>query len=228
MKRIFWLFLVCLIAVPAVAEELKTDKEKISYAIGMSIGSDMQRQELDLDVKLLADGLSAAYADQETLLSQEDMVKTLVAFQQKKQAELQAKAAEIGDKNKAAGQKFMGENATKEGVKTTASGLQYEVLTEGQGATPTADDKVTVNYRGTLVDGTEFDSSYKRGEPVSFPVNGVIAGWTEALQLMKEGDKFRLVIPENLAYGERGAGQLIGPGSTLVFEVELIKVEKKK
>jgi len=122
----------------------------------------------------------------------------------------------------------MGENATKEGVKTTASGLQYEVLTEGQGATPTADDKVTVNYRGTLVDGTEFDSSYKRGEPVSFPVNGVIAGWTEALQLMKEGDKFRLVIPENLAYGERGAGQLIGPGSTLVFEVELIKVEKKK
>ncbi|NCO50639.1 MAG: FKBP-type peptidyl-prolyl cis-trans isomerase [Deltaproteobacteria bacterium] len=228
MKRIFWLFLVCLIAVPAVAEELKTEKEKISYAIGMSIGSDMQRQELDLDVKLLADGLSAAYADQETLLSQEDMVKTLVAFQQKKQAELQAKAAEIGDKNKAAGQKFMGENATKEGVKTTASGLQYEVLTEGQGATPTADDKVTVNYRGTLVDGTEFDSSYKRGEPVSFPVNGVIAGWTEALQLMKEGDKFRLVIPENLAYGERGAGQLIGPGSTLVFEVELIKVEKKK
>jgi len=228
MKRIFWLFLVCLIAVPAVAEELKTDKEKISYAIGMSIGSDMQRQELDLDVKLLADGLSAAYADQETLLSQEDMVKTLVAFQQKKQAELQAKAAEIGDKNKAAGQKFMGENATKEGVKTTASGLQYEVLTEGRGATPTADDKVTVNYRGTLVDGTEFDSSYKRGEPVSFPVNGVIAGWTEALQLMKEGDKFRLVIPENLAYGERGAGQLIGPGSTLVFEVELIKVEKKK
>jgi len=228
MKRIFWLFLVCLIAVPAVAEELKTEKEKISYAIGMSIGSDMQRQELDLDVKLLADGLSAAYADQETLLSQEDMVKTLVAFQQKKQAELQAKAAEIGDKNKAAGQKFMGENATKEGVKTTASGLQYEVLTEGRGATPTADDKVTVNYRGTLVDGTEFDSSYKRGEPVSFPVNGVIAGWTEALQLMKEGDKFRLVIPENLAYGERGAGQLIGPGSTLVFEVELIKVEKKK
>jgi FKBP-type peptidyl-prolyl cis-trans isomerase len=227
MKRIILFLLVCFIAAPAVAEELKTDKEKVSYAIGMSIGSDMQRQELDLDVKLLAEGLNAAYSNQETLLSQEDMVNVLVAFQQKKQAELQARAAEIGDKNKADGQKFMKENAKKEGVKTTASGLQYEVLTKGQGATPTVDDKVTVNYRGTLVDGTEFDSSYKRGEPVSFPVSGVIAGWTEALQLMQEGDKFRLVIPSDLAYGERGAGQLIGPGSTLVFEVELIKVEKK-
>lgn len=227
MKRIVFLLLVCFIAAPAVAKELKTDKEKVSYAIGMSIGSDMQRQELDLDVKLLTEGLSAAYSNQETLLNQEDMVKVLVAFQQKKQAELQAKATEISAKNKADGQKFMEENAGKQGVKTTASGLQYEVLTKGEGATPTADDKVTVNYRGTLVDGTEFDSSYKRGEPVSFPVSGVIAGWTEALQLMKEGDKFRLVIPSDLAYGERGAGQLIGPGSTLVFEVELIKVEKK-
>lgn len=227
MKRIVFLLLVCFIAAPAVAKELKTDKEKVSYAIGMSIGSDMQRQELDLDVKLLTEGLSAAYSNQETLLNQEDMVKVLVAFQQKKQAELQAKATEISAKNKADGQKFMEENAGKQGVKTTASGLQYEVLTKGEGATPTANDKVTVNYRGTLVDGTEFDSSYKRGEPVSFPVSGVIAGWTEALQLMKEGDKFRLVIPSDLAYGERGAGQLIGPGSTLVFEVELIKVEKK-
>lgn len=228
MKTTFLFLLAGLMAYPALAQELKTEKEKVSYAIGMSIGSDMQRQELDLDVKLLAAGLSAAYAKEKTLLSQEDMVKELTAFQQKKQAELQAKATEISAKNKATGQAFMAENAKKDGVKTTSSGLQYEVLTAGQGATPTADDKVTVNYRGTLVDGTEFDSSYKRGEPISFPVSGVIAGWTEALQLMKEGDKFRLVIPSDLAYGERGAGQNIAPGSTLVFEVELIKVEKKQ
>lgn len=127
--------------------------------------------------------------------------------------------------NKAAGEAFLAENAKKPGVKTTASGLQYEVLTEGSGAAPKASDNVTVHYRGTTINGEEFDSSYGRGEPLTFPLNRVIPGWTEGLQLMKEGAKYRLYIPSDLAYGERGAGGVIGPNATLIFDVELIKIE---
>ena len=148
-----------------------------------------------------------------------------MAFQKEMVAKQEQVNKEAGAKNAAAGQKFLADNKTKEGVKTTASGLQYKVMKEGSGATPKTTDTVTVNYRGTLIDGTEFDSSYKRNEPISFPVTGVIPGWTEALQLMKVGSKYQVFIPANLAYGAQGAGQVIGPNSTLIFDVELLGVQ---
>jgi FKBP-type peptidyl-prolyl cis-trans isomerase FklB len=153
------------------------------------------------------------------------MKEAFEAFQKEVVAKQEVKAKESADKNLKAGEAFLAENAKKEGVVTLPSGLQYKVIEAGSGKTPKASDTVTVNYRGTLIDGKEFDSSYKRGEPATFPVSGVIAGWTEALQLMKEGAKWQLVIPPGLAYGEKGAGPVIGPNSTLVFEVELIKVQ---
>ncbi|WP_020676451.1 FKBP-type peptidyl-prolyl cis-trans isomerase [Geopsychrobacter electrodiphilus] len=227
MKRLALLLLIIGLATPAFSAPLEDGQSKLSYAIGMSIGSDLLRQDLKLDLGQLTAGLTATYNKTDALLSEDEMVKVLVAFQKEMQEKQKAKAAVASESNKAAGKAFLAENAKKTGVKTTASGLQYEVLTAGKGATPTADDQVTVNYRGTLVDGTEFDSSYKRGQPATFRVGGVIPGWTEALQLMKEGGKLKLVIPPQLAYGDRGAPPVIGPGSTLVFEVELLKVVKK-
>jgi len=225
MSKWFGLILVLLLVSPLYAADDLNDKEqKLSYAIGMTIGADLQKQQIDLDLDLLTSGLSTAYKGEETRLSQEEMVKVLVAYQQEMQQKQQEKAQAATEENQAAGKAFLAENAKKDGVKTTDTGLQYEVLAKGDGATPSAQDKVTVNYRGSLIDGTEFDSSYKRGQPATFGVGGVIPGWTEALQLMKEGDKFRLVIPAELAYGDRGAPPVIEPGSTLVFEVELIKV----
>ncbi len=220
------MLLVLVLAVPAFAAPLKEGREKLSYAIGMSIGGDLLRQELDLDLTQLSAGMTAAYNKSESLLSEEEMVKVLVAYQQEMQKKQTEKAAAAAEENRAAGKTFLEQNAKKDGVKLTASGLQYEVLAEGTGATPSAEDRVSVNYRGTLVDGTEFDSSYKRGQPATFQVGGVIAGWTEALQLMKEGGKLKLVIPPELAYGDRGAPPVIGPGSTLVFEVELLEIVK--
>lgn len=226
MKRIFLIVLFLALAAPAFCAPLKDGQEKLSYAIGMSIGTDLLRQEIDLNLEKLAAGISAAYKKADAQLTEEEMVKVLVAYQQEAQQKQMAKAADAAKENLAAGKAFLEENAKKDGVKTTASGLQYEVLTQGEGAVPSAQDQVTVNYRGTLVDGTEFDSSYKRGQPATFPVGGVIKGWTEALQLMKEGTKLKLAIPPELAYGDRGAPPVIGPGSTLVFEVELIKIVK--
>lgn len=226
MSKWFGLILALLLVSPAYAADFKDNQQKISYAIGMSIGTDLQRQKIELDLEQLSAGLAAAYSGSEARLSQEEMVNVLIAYQQEMQQKQQEEQKAAAAENIAAGAAYLAENGKKEGVKTTASGLQYEVMTQGEGATPTAQDKVTVNYRGTLIDGTEFDSSYKRGEPATFGVSGVIPGWTEALQLMKEGDKFRLVIPANLAYGDRGAPPVIAPGSTLVFEVELLKVMK--
>jgi len=226
MKNMLFLLLILIVAAPAFANSLKDGPEKLSYAIGMSIGTDLLRQDVDLDLAKLAEGITATYKNSEALLTKDEMVKVLVAYQQKMQKKQQAKAAEVAEGNQAAGKAFLAENAKKDGVKTTASGLQYEVLTVGDGAIPSVSDQVTVNYRGSLVDGTEFDSSYKRGQPATFQVGGVIPGWTEALQLMKEGSKLKLTIPPELAYGDRGAPPVIGPGSTLVFEVELIKVVK--
>lgn len=205
-------------------ETLETQKDKVSYAIGMSIGRDFKTQGVDIDLATLDQGISDVLGDKELLMTEDEVRETLMAFQEemmKKQSEAAEKAAE---KNAQEGEAFLSENGKKEGIVTLPSGLQYRIITEGTGKSPAETDSVTVHYRGTLIDGTEFDSSYKRDEPVTFPVGGVIAGWTEALQLMKEGAKWELFIPSSLAYGERGAPPVIGPNATLLFEVELISV----
>jgi FKBP-type peptidyl-prolyl cis-trans isomerase len=212
-------------AFAADAPELKGDKEKLSYSIGMDIGGNLKRGSVEVDPDMLAKGLKDSYGGGKTLLTEDEARQTLQTAQKALMAKQAEEKLKIGEKNKADGEKFLAENAKKEGVKTLPSGLQYREITAGKGKSPKADDTVTTHYRGTLIDGTEFDSSYKRGEPVSFPVSGVIAGWTEALQLMKEGAKWQLFIPSNLAYGERGAGRDIGPNATLIFEVELISVK---
>ena len=212
-------------AFAADAPELKSEKEKISYSIGMDIGGNLKRGSVEVDPDLLAKGLKDSYGGGKTILTEDEARKTITDFQKTlmaKQAETMHKLAE---KNKADGEKFIAENAKKEGVKTLPSGLQFKEIAPGTGKSPKATDTVTTHYKGTLIDGTEFDSSYKRGQPATFQVSGVIPGWTEALQLMKEGAKWQLVVPSNLAYGEKGAGREIGPNATLIFEVELISVK---
>jgi len=209
----------------ADAPELKTDKEKISYSIGMDIGGNLRRGSVEVDPDLLAKGLKDSYGGGKTILTEDRARQALADFQKTLMAK-QAEAMKIlSEKNKAEGEKFLAESAKKEGVKVLPSGLQYREITPGTGKSPKTSDNVTTHYKGTLIDGTEFDSSYKRGQPATFPVSGVIAGWTEALQLMKEGAKWQLFVPSKLAYGERGAGQAIGPNATLVFEVELLSVK---
>ena len=206
--------------------ELKDDKAKESYSVGYQFGQNLKKMHADLDAQVLGKGIEDALSGKESLLSEEEMGSSLSNLRQKSMAAVQQELKEQAEKNLVEGEKFLAENKTKEGVKTTASGLQYKVLTEGEGPSPNAGDTVTVNYRGTLIDGTEFDSSYKRGEPATFPLTGVIPGWTEALQLMKKGSKWELYIPPDLAYGERGAGNRIPPNSTLIFEVELISFKE--
>lgn len=196
----------------------KTQKQKVSYTIGLDIGKNMKRQKLDVDIPQLARGIQDGISDAKPVLSDSEMQEVMTVFQK----EVLARMAE---KNKKDGEAFLAENKNKPGVKTLPSGLQYKVLTEGSGKTPKATDTVVTHYRGALIDGKEFDSSYKRGEPATFPVNRVIPAWVEALQLMKEGAKWQLFVPSNLGYGERGAGQDIGPNATLIFDVELIKVK---
>jgi FKBP-type peptidyl-prolyl cis-trans isomerase FklB len=212
-------------AFAADAPELKGDKEKLSYSIGMDIGGNLKRGSVEVDPDMLAKGLKDSYGGGKTLLTEDEARQTLQTAQKALMAKQAEEKLKIGEKNKADGEKFLAENAKKEGVMTLPSGLQFREITPGKGKSPKATDTVTTHYKGTLIDGTEFDSSYKRGEPVSFPVSGVIAGWTEALQLMKEGAKWQLFIPSNLAYGEKGAGRDIGPNATLIFEVELISVK---
>lgn len=209
-------------AVPGIAAdkpELKTDPEKNGYSTGYDIGRSVQKQLTDIDAEAMARGLKDAMMGATPALPEEEMQRRFMIVRQES-------ARKIVEKNKQDGDAFLAKNKGAKGVKTTASGLQYKVITAGKGKSPTAEDTVTVNYRGTLIDGTEFDSSYKRNQPATFPVKGVIAGWTEALPLMKEGAKWMLYIPANLAYGERGAGQMIGPNSTLLFEVELLSIKK--
>jgi FKBP-type peptidyl-prolyl cis-trans isomerase FklB len=208
----------------AADTQLKDQKDKVSYAIGLDIGSTLKRQLIEVNEDLLNMGVQDGLSGKKPLLNEEQVKETMSTFQKdmmKKQADAK-KAA--GEKNAADGAKFLAANKTKEGVKTTASGVQYKVMTEGTGASPKATDTVKVNYRGTTIDGTEFDSSYKRGQAATFPVNRVIKGWTEALQLMKVGSKYQLFIPPDLAYAERGAGSDIGPNATLIFEVELLAI----
>lgn len=203
----------------------KTDKDKISYSIGFGMGSNLKNQGVDVDADKLSKGIKDGLTGAKPVMSPADMDKTMTDLRTKMMAQQQEKMKSVGAKNKADGEAFLAKNKTAAGVKTLPSGLQYQVIKAGTGKMPKATDKVSVNYRGTLLDGKEFDSSYSRGTPASFPVNGVIPGWTEALQLMKEGAKWKLFIPSSLAYGEQGAGGVIGPNATLLFEVELLKVE---
>jgi len=227
MKRI----IICLAAVSVASiglaqdkTELKDQKDKVSYSIGHDIGSTFKKQNVELKPDVFFAGLKDAMAGKEAM-KKEDRDKTLQDFQ-KEMVEKQAAATKAAaEKNVAEGEKFLAENKKKDGVKTTASGLQYKVLKEGTGDSPKATDTVVTNYKGTLLDGTEFDSSYKRNEPATFPVSRVIPGWTEALQLMKPGSKYQLFVPSKLAYGERGAGRDIGPNATLIFEVELLSIK---
>ena len=212
------------LAVSVFAEEkppqLKDLKDKASYAIGLNFGFNFKRQNVDLNSDAFAAGFKDAMTGRNPLMSEQDVRETMLAFEK----DMQQKQTEAAQKNASAAEKFFAENKSKEGVKTTASGLQYKVMKEGNGAQPKSSDTVTVNYRGTLLDGTEFDSSYKRGQPATFAVGGVIKGWTEALQLMKVGSKYQLFIPANLAYGEQGRPG-IPPNSILIFEVELMDVK---
>ncbi len=229
MKKIFLTtaLLASLMPLAQAADSAATftdDKSRVSYALGMMLGNNWKNQGLDIDADQAAKAIKAIQSGSPTLLSAEDAQKTLQAFQTEFRAKQQAKQAEQGVKNKAEGEVFLAANKAKSGVITLPDGLQYSVITNGTGAMPTATDTVTVHYRGTLIDGTEFDSSYKRGQPASFPVGGVIHGWTEALQKMNVGSKWKLFIPADLAYGEAGRPG-IPPNSTLIFEVELISIQ---
>ena len=201
--------------------QLKSDEQKFSYVVGQQIGNSLKQQGMKVDADVLAMSVTDVIDGKPSRLTEPEMQ----AVMQKVGEAAMTKRGEEGKANKDKGAKFLEENKKKPNVKTTASGLQYEVLTEGKGTPPKATDTVKVHYRGTLVDGTEFDSSYKRGQPAEFPVNGVIPGWTEALQLMKPGGKWKLYIPSDLAYGEMGRPS-IPPNSVLIFEVELLEVKK--
>jgi len=210
-----------------VAEvKLESQKDKASYTIGIQMGMQLSQQKEDIDMNSVIQGFTDAFSGNKPQLSMEDMQKAMQTFQQEIQAKQQAKMKAIGDKNAKEGAAFLAENKKKDGVKTLKSGLQYKVLKEGKGASPKATDTVVTHYVGTTIDGHVFDSSYKRGEPATFPVSGVIKGWTEALQKMKVGSKWKLFIPAELAYGEHGAGQAIGPNAVLIFEIELLEIKK--
>jgi FKBP-type peptidyl-prolyl cis-trans isomerase FklB len=205
--------------------DLKDPKQRLSYSIGADIGTNLKKQGLDLDAKVLAAGLADVYSGN-SALSEAEIRQTLTDWQKEFKAKMESKQKEVGGANLKSGEEFMAANGKKEGVNSLPSGLQYKVVKAGSGKSPQAADTVRVHYHGTLIDGTVFDSSVERGEPISFGVREVIPGWTEALQLMKEGDKWQLFIPSKLAYGEAAAGPKIGPNSTLVFEVELLAIEK--
>lgn len=208
-----------------VTQAPESFEQKYSYALGKDIGASLGQLPKDVDEGYLFQGVRDGLGGSEGLMNDEEKLAVLNEFRtQMQQAQMEEQQAAAGE-NKTAGEAFRKENAAKDGVETTESGLQYEVLTEGEGESPTAEDTVTVHYTGTLIDGTEFDSSHKRGQPATFPLTGVIKGWTEGLQLMNVGGKYRLVIPPELAYGANGAGGKIGPNATLVFEIDLLGIE---
>ena len=222
---------ILFLAFQVSAEEnlvLKNQKDRASYIIGMEIGKTFKKQSIDIDADILTRGIKDAISGEKPLLTEQEIQETMAAFQKEAMAKQMELAKALGEKNKREGEAFLVKNKEKGGVKTLPSGLQVLVIKAGTGKKPNINDSVTTHYRGTLIDGTEFDSSYKRGQPVTFPVSGVIAGWTEALQLMEEGAKWQLFIPPNLAYGERGTGDVIGPNATLIFEIELISIQEKK
>lgn len=206
----------------------ESSQDRISYALGVNLGGNFAAQGLTVNAEFLMQGLKDALADAPLLLTDEELRDAMLALRQEMQQKQQARMEEISRKNMSESNAFFEENGKKAGIVTLPSGLQYQMIQEGKGKKPGKDDTVTVHYSGTLLNGQEFDSSYKRGEPATFKVGGVIPGWTEALQLMKEGTKMKLFIPPQLAYGEHGAGPLIGPNAALIFDVELLKIEKVK
>jgi len=207
------------------AGELKTLTGKFSYALGLDLGASLKKARVDIDVAALMRGVRHALAGKTPLLTREQMAEV---FKQMQEQQIR-KRKELAEKNKTAGEAFLAKNKEKKGVVTTASGLQYIVLRQGDGPVPKATDRVRVHYRGTLTDGSEFDSSYKRGRPEVMPVGGrMITGWTEALQLMKVGSIYRFFMPPSLGYGEQGAGQDIGPNAVLIFDIRLLKIEKEE
>ena len=215
---------IAMVASPAMAgdkAEFKTDKEKNGYSVGYDVGRSLRKQLVDVDAGATAQGIKDAMGDVPPALPESEIQQRFATVRQES-------ARKIPEMNRKAGEAFLAKNKGAKGVMTTSSGLQYKIVTVGKGKKPVAEDTVTVNYRGTLIDGTEFDSSYKRNQPATFPVKGVIPGWTEALQLMQEGSKWMLYLPSAIAYGERGAGNMIGPNSALIFEVELLSISKPK
>ncbi len=216
--------LVCMFATTAIGAEpsaLTTEKQKFSYTIGFQIAQNIKNRGLDVDAKALAQAIEDVLGGKQPQLSMADMQAAMAVFQRK---QLEARAA-IAAKNQQAGETYLADNKKKDGVVTLPSGLQYKVMQKGSGKKPTAKDTVVVNYRGTLLSGEEFDSSYTRGQPATLEVNGVIQGWQQALQLMPVGSKWQVVIPPDLAYGARGAGDSIGPNETLIFEIELMEIK---
>lgn len=205
------------------APDLNDLKQKVSYSIGLSIGRDMKARAVDIDADVLARGMKDAFTGAKPLLTDQELQEAMVALQKELQAKQAGAAKETGEKNKKEGDAFLAANAKKPGVKTLPSGLQYKVIKEGTGPIPKATDAVKTNYRGTLIDGTEFD----KNDGASFPVNRVIAGWTEALQLMKVGSKWQLFVPSELAYGPAQRSETIGPNAALIFDIELLGVEQK-
>ncbi len=231
MKNIFilasGLFLVTVSAVQTKAQSvsLATQKDKVSYSIGVNIGGSMKHQGADLNLDAVAAGMKAAYKGDAPALTEAEMQQVMSAYEKELNDKKSASMAKAGSDNIAKGKAFLAGNQKKDGVQTTPSGLQYKILNPGSGRSPKSTDTVVTHYRGTLIDGIEFDSSYKRGTPASFPLNAVIKGWTEGIPLIKEGGKIQLFVPPNLAYGERGAGPIITPNSTLIFEVELLSIQ---
>ncbi|MBU1231760.1 MAG: FKBP-type peptidyl-prolyl cis-trans isomerase [Proteobacteria bacterium] len=234
MKRIVGMALFACLIVPGQiqakdavkADELKTFEEKLSYSLGLDVGAYFKGMGEDLNYEILVQGLGDSFHGNPPLLTQDEMQAVQSEFSEKMQAKQEAQLKELQEQNKKAGDEYLAKNKEKKGVIVTASGLQYEIVKEGTGATPKAEDTVKVHYRGTKVDGTVFDDSYKRGEPAVFGVNQVIPGWTETLQLMKEGSTFKVAIPSSLAYGDQGVPPMIEPNSVLIFDVELISIEK--
>lgn len=229
MKKAFISIVLLALAVPAFAEDpvvtLKDQTQTNSYSIGMSLGNIWKAQELNVDLDMMRKGITDAMSGGKTLLTEAEARAALNVMQQEVRTRLETKRKAQGEQNKIEGEAFLKSNATNAGVVTLPSGLQYKIITEGTGETPRSNDTVTVNYRGRLIDGTEFDSSFSRNQPATFALNRVIKGWTEGMQLMKVGSKFELYLPSNLAYGETGSGMKIPPNTTLIFEVELLSIK---
>ncbi|MCB9211205.1 MAG: FKBP-type peptidyl-prolyl cis-trans isomerase [Ignavibacteriales bacterium] len=230
MKQILIVSFITLFSIIACSQttsdsdlKMTTAKDSVSYSIGLDIGNNFKRQEIEIEPAILLQGIKHAMADT-SLLSEQDLQAVMTNFRKQLREQQQAKNEQAALKNKEEADKFFAENKTKEGVITLESGLQYKVLKSGNGKTPKLSSTVEAHYAGRLLDGTEFDNSYKRGAPFQTKVTGVIKGWTEILQLMKEGDKWEVYIPSDLAYGPRGSGPTIGPNAALIFEMELISV----